>query len=332
MERSAAMTSRRSILLALCLAACAPSYSKDDRLTLAHTQVKGTHNSYHQVIGETLPPWRASLAPLDEQLETQDVRALELDVHLLPGESRLQVFHIEKYDELSSCRFFTDCLKTIERWSSTHPGHMPLALQIEVKSGYSQENAEEFLTQVETEILQVFEHSRIITPNEVRGGHATLREAVLDGWPTLGKTRGRVYFFFDNGADVIQPYTRGGQNLDGRLLFVKSTPDVPWAAIAILNNPIIEKEEIARALAAGMIVRTRADSDSDEPLAYDDTRMMAAIASGAQIVSTDYPVLDEELDYVVVIPDGTPARCNPVTAPQDCESLDIEHPELLAGP
>lgn len=326
------MTLRPLLPFVLGIVACAPSYTQDDVLTLAHAQVKGTHNSYHQVVGPTLPPWRASQAPLDVQLESQGVRALELDVHLLPDDPRLQVFHVAQYDELSSCRLFTECLRTIERWSSAHPGHMPLAVQVEVKGGYAPENADTFLTTVESEILEVFERSRILTPDEVKGAHVTLREAVRAGWPTLERTRGRLYFFFDNGEAVVDPYTHGRKSLDGRLLFVKSTPDDPWGAVAILNNPLTQKEDIARALAAGFIVRTRADSDSEEPLEGDDTRMKAALASGAQIVSTDYPVLDPELDYEVVIPGGAPARCNPVTAPAKCENTHLEHPELLSAP
>jgi hypothetical protein len=33
----------------------------------------------------------------------------------------------------------------------------------------------------------------------------------------------------------------------------------------------------------------------------------------------------------VVIPDGTPGRCNPVSAPIPCDSLDIENPAHLAA-
>ena len=56
----------------------------------------------------------------------------------------------------------------------------------------------------------------------------------------------------------------------------------------------------------------------------------AALAGGAQFVSTDYEVPDPRLGpYVVKIPGGTPARCNPVTAPPNCTSDDIENPAAL---
>ena len=34
-------------------------------------------------------------------------------------------------------------------------------------------------------------------------------------------------------------------------------------------------------------------------------------------------------DYVVQIPGGTPARCNPVNAPKKCRSSDVENPKHL---
>ena len=64
--------------------------------------------------------------------------------------------------------------------------------------------------------------------------------------------------------------------------------------------------------------------------ANDTTMRDAALSGGAQFVSTDYEVPDARLGpYVVKIPDGTPARCNPVTAPPKCTSADIEHPAAL---
>jgi hypothetical protein len=57
------------------------------------------------------------------------------------------------------------------------------------------------------------------------------------------------------------------------------------ARIQILNDPVADAASIRAARARGDIVRTRADADlADEP-----RRAAAALASGAQIISTDYP-------------------------------------------
>ena len=62
------------------------------------------------------------------------------------------------------------------------------------------------------------------------------------------------------------------------------------------------------------------------PLLFRLTALSAALASGAQWVSTDYPVPDPDFGtgYFVQIPDGSPARCNPVNAPPGCRSAALE--------
>ena len=55
---------------------------------------------------------------------------------------------------------------------------------------------------IDAEIRAVFaEPVPLITPDEVRGAHATLEEAVLaGGWPTLAAARGRILFFMEGAA------------------------------------------------------------------------------------------------------------------------------------
>ena len=66
---------------------------------------------------------------------------------------------------------------------------------------------------------------------------------------------------------------------------------------------------MATALADGVIVRTRADAE----LATDPAEREAALASGAQIVSTDYPPSEPQQGtaYLVEFPDGALARAVP---------------------
>jgi len=55
-----------------------------------------------------------------------------------------------------------------------------------------------------------------------------------------------------------------------------------------------------------------------------------ALASGAQIVGTDFPVPTEGVAYAVTIPEGTPSRCAPGATPAACTPRDIEDPTKLA--
>jgi hypothetical protein len=311
----------------------AATYPLDDVLRLNHLQVKGTHNSYHLKPQEqTIIPWNYSHLPLDQQFTAQGVRAVELDVSYSAALGYLEVFHIGGgLDEQTTCRVFIDCLTTLEGWSRAHPAHHPIFIQIEVKDALAGAELDALLTTIETEIQSVWSLERIVTPDLVKGQAASLKEALATtGWPTLGKVRGRALFFFDNGGTLTEQYTRGHQNLNGRVLFVPSSPEDPYAAVAKLNDPIPDAGAIAEAVAAGMIVRTRADADSVEPSSGDTSRRDAALASGAQIVSTDYPAPVSTYPYSVEIPGGTPTRCNPVAAPASCTSLAIENPALMS--
>jgi len=302
-------------------------YPRDGSLRLNHLQAKGTHNSYHIAPeGTAIAAWRYTHLPLDQQLRSQGVRKVELDTFFNEAEKQFEVFHFPTVDAVTTCLKFVDCLAALKVFSDQNPAHHPIFIQIEPKSPLPVA-AEEQFAQLEAEISSVWPRERIVTPDDVRKDAATLRDAVLErGWPTLGEVRGKVLFFVNEAGPFRAAYTRGDQNLDGRLMFVESSPEHPYAAVLILNDP---GPEVEAAVRAGYIVRTRADSDSVEPLAGDTARRDLALASGAQLVSTDYPAPVEGIDYVVQVPDGAPSRCNPVSAPAECSSADIENPEFV---
>jgi hypothetical protein len=98
-----------------------------------------------------------------------------------------------------------------------------------------------------------------------------------------------------------------------------------------MNDPEKQQAEIQSLVKQGFLIRTRADADTLEARSGDTTMRDAALASGAQFVSTDYPVPNPDFGtgFFVEIPGGTPARCNPINAPADCIALDIENPAAL---
>jgi hypothetical protein len=298
--------------------------------------------------------WEYTHQPLDVQLEAQGVRQIELDVYadpegglhaqpvghgLLLGDldaripelepPGMKVLHIADLDIFSTCPTLIDCLGVVKAWSDANPRHLPITIVIEAKSeGFLFIEPIPFgpaeFDDLDAEIRFVFPDAQLITPDHVRGGAATLEEAVLKrGWPTLAEARGRVLFALDNPGAERLDYLQGHPSLTGRVMFTSSSPGEPDAAFIQLHDPF--GAPIAERVAEGYIVRTRTDSDTIEARANSTERRDEALRSGAQFVSTDYPAPDPLFsDYSVQIPGGMPGRCNPVYAPPGCRDFALE--------
>jgi hypothetical protein len=306
-------------------------YPMDDVLRLNQIQAKGTHNSYHIAPEDmTFPALLYTHAPLDVQLSEQGVRQMELDVRYDKFKNHFLVFH-ETFDKGTTCGTLIDCLGLVKGWSDKFPAHHPIFIQIETKDGTTESEAEAYFKAMDEDVLSVFPRDRIVTPDDVRGSAASVREAVTgEGWPLMGQVRGKVVFFIDDSSDLRAFYTHGKKDLDGRLMFIDAdSPEDPWAGVLLANDPVGDAARIEESVSAGLIVRTRADSDNVEPLAGDTSKRDKAFESGAQLVSTDYPAAVKGVDYVVEVPGGTPSRCNPKNAPKGCTSEAVEDPKLV---
>lgn len=110
----------------------------------------------------------------------------------------LKVMHVQDIDYRSSCPTFTGCLAEIRAWSKAHPGHLPLLILLNLKEGglnvpgavVAARFDAKAMDAVDAEILAVFSASDLITPDDVQGRHATLRQAVAAGaWPSLKAAR-----------------------------------------------------------------------------------------------------------------------------------------------
>ena len=303
-----------------------PHLAHDDTLKVSDVQAKGTHNSYHvETPGNNVPDWHYTMPALDHQLGADGCRQLELDLHLGSlDDADFLIHHLDFLDEETNCKTLRECLTLIGTWSGAHPGHLPIYIQLEPKNGFTPDDPEGFFTKLEDQIHSVLVPERIITPDEVQGSAQTLGEAVsTKGWPTFATTRGRIIFAFDDHDMVRDAYSHGGTTLAGRLLFVDSAPGEDLAAVAILNDPT-DTASISAALAAGMIVRTMSDDPTDDD-ATASAGLTAALASGSTWISTNFPEpVDFRAFYFGDLPGGSPARCNPVTAPASCTSADLE--------
>lgn len=262
---------------------------------------------------------------LTEQLET-GVRQFELDIFADPEGGRyanpkgemwaraagettdfdraamlkpgFKVFHNPDVDYLSTCATLINCLSEIDRWSRAHPEHLPIMITLNAADTPSNKpgitdplplDDKMLLNALDAEIRSVLPGDRLITPDDVRGNAPTLRDAVnKHGWPTLSAARGRIYILFDVRQAVSDTYREGHPSLAGRAMFGWYPDDQPEGVIQIVQDPLVDGEKIKRWVANGIIVRTRTDAGTTEARRKDYSKAKAAIASGAQAVSTDY--------------------------------------------
>lgn len=304
--------------------------------------------------------------PLKEQLDVLGIRQIEVDVFADPEgghytrplgqgltgvepeldgavmqEPGYKVLHVQDLDYRSTCPTLVRCLEEVRAWSLDHPHHVPVMVLVEVKDGALPDTmgldftepvpvGKQELDALDREIRSVFSSDHLITPDDVRGDYRTLEGAILEaGWPTLAESRGRILLALDNTGRHRDLYLDGHPVLQDRVMFASSPPGAPSAAFIKMNDPLGENtERIRKRVEAGYLVRTRADVPTQQARSGDTTRREAALSSGAQYVSTDYPEPSPfGSGYVVHLPgaEAYSARCNPVNGPSGCTPAKIAH-------
>ena len=304
-----------------------------------------------------------SHAPIQQQLDGQKVRQLEFDLAQDPDGGRftnpvlrqisgegawnpdvmnkpgIKVLHEEYVDFHTNCLTFVDCLKQVKDWSDKNPNAVPITILLQFDQGNGPNfpghptqpmlpwTHDSFIN-AEQEVLSVFPRDRVVTPDDVRHDGMTLRESVLKyGWPTLRDARGKVMFAMDNlRPEYLQD---NDPSLAGRLFFTNAQDngDKPDAAFMIRDEAPQLHDTIIDLVKQGFMIRTRADAPTGEARSGDTTRREAALTSGAQLVSTDYPVPGMAArfgsGYYASLPGDTVARCNPINAPTTCKDADL---------
>jgi Phosphoinositide phospholipase C, Ca2+-dependent len=232
-----------------------------------------------------------------------------------------KVLHVPDLDYQSTVSTLENALNQIHAWSHANPRHLPIFVLLELKEdripGLSMPAPFDAtaLDQLDSAIRNVFEQPALYTPDDLRGSSETLPAAIAErGWPKLDDVRGRVIFALDNEGEMAERYLDGHPALRERVMFVSVKPEQPAAAWMKVNDAVRDFERIQNLVRRGFLVRTRADSDTKQSRANDTTTRDKALASGAQFVSTDYPVADMRFSpYVTRLEGEVVARLNPIS-------------------
>lgn len=284
-----------------------------DGLKFNELRYVATHNSYQNESVPELQMWYGivsritfgavpanggefQLGPLSAQLDG-GVRSLEMDVETMKTGKKTSFvcLHSPVLDMTTNSYNFALALREIRLWSKAHPQHLPLTVIIEPKVAMLPLQNMDVFTLENANLLDALLKkalgSRLVTPGDVLRGYesfAQMREN--DDWPTVQSLRGKVLVLLHSTL-VTNSYIRQDQTLRTQAMFpMLNVRDAnkPYAAFLLENDPKkLETQRQALIETEKFIVRTRADSFGKP----DETPRKAALRSGAQILSTDYPPL-----------------------------------------
>lgn len=320
LDEGAAFGAQKERLAALRTSIAAPSGSLaadralPDSTPFDRVRYLATHNSYRRrgsalglfLIGLAKPEEPAKLGyshpPLWEQLES-GIRSFELD--LRPRGDGFVLRHVPLLDTRTAVPDFALALEEIALWSERNPGHAPIVALLELKEDYSFLEPElghfdeAAMRRLDAAVRQGL-GSRLFAASEM-GALAEHAAGEPRGWPALGALRGRVIVVLHENEGLRAAY-EAGLAPELRALFTCLPGGRGESAFAILNDPVADAEAIRAAVSRGVIVRTRADADLDARAEI----LRAALESGAQLVSTDFPPGHEgPQGYMAALPGGT---------------------------
>lgn len=228
-----------------------------------------------------------------------DLAPIYRDELAKPG---MKVFHVADLDFRSQCPTLRSCLTILKQWSDSEPGHSPVFILLEPKLTGLGKGVPGAVTippfdkaafeEVDDSIRSILGRDMIFTPDDLRGDMPTLEAAALaKRWPTVAQARGKFLFLYlvpGMNLAAFAPYLDGRPSLQGRMAFVQGKAGMAHTAFMLFDNSLTRGADIRDAVKKGYLVRTRADIDTADARKDDGTRRDAALASGAQIVSTDY--------------------------------------------
>lgn len=265
----------------------------------------------------------------------------EGDVWAKPG---TKVLHVADFDVNANCHTLVDCLTQVKAWSKANEGHTLIPIMLEFKitdpavvaiggavgEAWNTTN----LDAVDREIRSVFKESEMITPDDVRKKGLTLEQSVLKyGWPSHKDAKNKVMFLMDNdpAAGLIRnPYRANGhESLENRVIFTNSVPGEADGAFLKRNDPKGDNLKLIQDLVKqGYFVRTRSDEPIQTVLQNSFVMHDAAFASGAQLISTDFPSVGMSArynsSYVARFDGGATVRCNTLIGGKKCKNDDLE--------
>ncbi len=239
----------------------------------------------------------------------------------VPG---LKMFHVQDIDFQSHYLVFAEALQELKIWSNAHPDHHPIFILVNAKDAPVPNTIRPLpftataLDSIDLEIRMHLGLEKLIIPDQIKGSFASLEQGVLHGnWPMLDQARGKFLFVLDESEEKIRSYLTQKPGLANAVFFVNLKEGNPEAGFRIINDPVKNEIYIQELVRKGYMIRTRADSGTEQARTEDYTQFEKAKSSGAQVISTDYYLPSKlfKSTYKVSFEGNKYERANPVFNP-----------------
>ncbi len=227
------------------------------------------------------------------------VRSFEMDIETFDrnGEVSFTCMHSPYIDMTTSCYDFALAMKEIKMWSDNNPNHLPITIIIEPKSAFLPMNDMEFFSlEYACELDNVLKSSlddKLFTPADMLRDYSNFGEMRnADDWCKAKDMLGKVLILLHD-CDITEDYISIDESIKTQAMFpMLRADDIDRACTSFIlaNSPdeLLEmSDEVIKE--KKIVARTRADTYTDAPPEQREN----AIASNAQIVSTDYPPRDD---------------------------------------
>jgi hypothetical protein len=269
--------------------------------------------------------------PIEEQLDSFNIRGLELDVYAdpagglfskrrlpffiwgpkqnserheltLPG---IKILHIKDVDYQSNVNTWVEAMQRLSKWSDSHVGHSVVFVNVEIKNespgGSSRwlrylgfRPAEPFDKKALIELTNVAIKEmgeHLYTPKEMMGDYFNLKERVVQKGWPTMEDTKGKFIFILEGLAEDLKSEVLSNELDYPF-FYYGNEENPNVVFVLKNNCKGNEAEIQECVQSGLMVRTRADAGTYESRKNDWNTYYSAVKSGAQIISTDYYLPD----------------------------------------
>lgn len=272
----------------------------DENIKLNDIQILASHNSYKGMstslgrlfvgLGDSFDEARAlkyGYQSITNQLNL-GIRSMEFD--LRKRKDSFMLTHVPLVDNSSVAPNFALALEEIRLYSENNPVHIPIIILMEIKTDWM--ILDHALQDIETEELLQLDQlikdklgDHLYQPSDLMVNDLTVQETVTTlGWPSVQEMLGKVIIVL-HPSNYNDRYEAIDPTMQTQAMFIGSyADDLDHDYTSFIVHNSVDVESIQSLVEQGYIVRTRID----DSLVFDQTRYMAALSSGAQILTSDF--------------------------------------------